>query len=257
VDAAAVVRRKDGVLRLYLGPRSDLSSALPEVSRPDLGHPQTMLQPVFVDSLNLLVVADGRLYKVARSTARAESLKMSGVQVSGIQAFGVAPEGRRIAYIQGGALWVGALVMVNGSIALGSARKVRTILTKLTAVAFTAEDWLAVAGERAGRTRIVEISLDGGLVGHHSRAQTGARPETPDDNDLWLGGDKAILPISSLTAYPDNPLSAISTKRVYVTSGTGATAAALNATSKNFDPLTDELVEPVVGKVAIHPFFLQ
>jgi Sporulation and spore germination len=242
LKAAAVVRRERGVPHLYLGPKTELSTKLVEVSRESLGHPQAMLQPAFLDSSNLLVVADGALYCVQRSASRAESLK-----VSGIQAFGVPPDGRRVAYIRDGGLWLGALPMVGGRVSVGQARQIRTILSDLTGVAFTAENWLAVSGTYQGKTRVVEISLDGGLVGGHS----------PDDQ--WLGGnvDRPIAAITSLTAYPDNPLDAVTTKRVYVTAGTGAAATALNATS-NFDPLTAELVDAApTGKLAVHPFFMQ
>jgi hypothetical protein len=238
-EAAAVVRVEKDVPHLYLGPKTKLSANLVEVKRESLGFPQEILQPAFVDSSTLLVVADGTLYSVQRTEARAESLK-----VAKVQAFAVPPDGRRIAYIQNGRLFVGALSMVGGKVSVGKAPQIRTILSDLTGVAFTAEDWLAVSGTYQGKTRVVEISLDGGLVGGHNQ------------DGLWLGGDTEIARITSLTAYADNPLDSVSTKRVYVTAGEKTAAAALNATS-NFGSLTAELVDPQPGKKAIHPFFLQ
>jgi hypothetical protein len=242
--AMAVIQRSGSTWQLFSGSK-DRGPAV-EV-KAGLGHPGSMLQPAFIDSSNLLVVADGTLYWVATATARAQSL-----QLKGIAAFGVSPEGRRIAYIQNGALFVGSLRVTATSVSIGAARRIQTILSNLTGVAFTAEDWLAVSGERDDRVRVVELSLDGGLVGTHA----------PDDT--WVGGTETRLPaaITSLTAYPDNPLEIISTKRIYVTVGSGASGMALSATSK-FESLTDELLAKKsgeklpAGKFAIHPFFVQ
>jgi hypothetical protein len=256
-EAAAVVRRINGRPRLYLGPQQNFSSELGLINDNDLGRPETILQPMFADPLNLLVVADGRLYNVQRYTRKVSRSPL----LTGVKAFAVPPDGRRIAYIRSGRLYVGALPFdETGSPAasLPNAREIRTILTNLTDVAFTAEDWLAVSGIYAGQHRIVEISLDGGLVGNH-------RPDVDNgqEDGVWLGGDeKEVGEISSLTAFPDTPYQDLSpTKRVYVTASIDplkeAPKEALNATS-NFGSLTAELVErPQTDKLAIHPFFMQ
>lgn len=241
VEAAAVVRTQSGRPRLYLGPpRADVV-ALSEI---DLPAATTMLQPAFLDSLNLLVVADGQLYNVRRTGG-----KVTDLELGGVQAFAVPPDGRRIAYISGGKLFVRSLLVNAAGVALGTpVRQLRAVLTDLTGVAFTAENWLAVSGSYDGKIRVVEMSIDGGRVG-----------ADPDISQRWLGGGKDVAqPITSLTAYPDSAYpSNTTTKRVYATTGEKAAAKAVNATS-NFDPLTTELVVPAPsGESAVHPFFLQ
>jgi hypothetical protein len=237
-DVVALARRqRNGRLKLFLGPKNKQSTEIVGVQNLSA---ITMLQPEFADSENLVVVADGVLHLVRRSNATAQAVP----NINGVKAFSVAPEGRRIAFIKGDRLYLAAFSASKGMLTgvPGQILQIPMILTGLTGVAFTAEDWLAVSGSYAGVPRVVEISLDGGLVGSAS----------PTDPWLWVGtpGDK----ITSLTAYPDGPNEPVHTKRVYAT----VNNEARDLTSSG-NPLTGEVAGAAVpaGTYAVNPFFLQ
>lgn len=104
-----------------------------------------------------------------------------------VTAVAVAPDARRVALLAGGELWVAAMTVGDG-VQLSPPRVVNTVLKELTAVDWSSEGFLVVAGVRtdSGRVAVMEVSIDGSA--HSFRL---------DD----LGSNK----VTYLTAVPANP----------------------------------------------------
>ncbi|MGK5738484.1 LpqB family beta-propeller domain-containing protein [Micromonospora sp. URMC 103] len=129
-----------------------------------------------------LVVADGRLYRFDQN-ARMSQIVLN-LPPGSVTAVAASLDGRRIALIAGGALYVAALNLDGGTVAVGPPRRVATSLTSLSAVDWGDEERLIVAGA-AGRPAIYEISVDGAL-------------QTPLKDDTGAR-------VTHLTAFPTNP----------------------------------------------------
>jgi hypothetical protein len=199
-----------------------------------------MSQPVFVDEDSLFILANERLYHVRVGTRGAAATNVTAT------AFSIAPDGRRIAYIHGRRLTVASMVRSSDgtfTINISAARDVPTIFANLYGVAFTAEGWLAVCGTYADQTRVVEISLDGAMVGNPSHAPTLSG---------WLPGILATADVTSLTASIDGPAGAGPTRRIFVT----ANGFSRDATSVFSELDNDILGEPRPTKHPTNAFFL-
>ncbi|MGC4749083.1 LpqB family beta-propeller domain-containing protein [Micromonospora sp. DT201] len=154
----------------------------------------SMSRPVWLRTVDArpgrgLVVADGQLYRFD------DAARMYPVPLNlpaDVTAVAAALDGQRVALIAGGRLYVAAVNQDGGGVSIGPPRQLVTSLTGLTAVDWSSEDQLVVAGS-AGQPAIYEISVDGAL-------------ETPLRTDL---GAK----VDHLTAYPTN-------RNVRVPSGT-------------------------------------
>ncbi|MEV4625667.1 LpqB family beta-propeller domain-containing protein [Micromonospora sp. NPDC049523] len=145
-----------------------------------------------------LVVADGNLYRFD-SNARLVRIALPGVtgRVTGV---GAAPDGHRIAVVAGGAIYVAALSTDGGTVTVGRARRLDTSLTTVTAVDWSGESRLALAGTQSNRRSVIEnISSDGAL-------ENGLVDDTRGD-------------VLHLAAYPDNPLSRTQLGVMYETNG--------------------------------------
>lgn len=125
----------------------------------------TMSRPVWLQEPvgTGLVVADGRLY---RFNVREESVAEVPVHagLSGrITAVAAAPDGRRLALVAGGELYVAAMRRGGGLVSLHEPQMLPTSGTDLAGVAFSRPDRLAVLGRQEGRYWLYEITVDGGL----------------------------------------------------------------------------------------------
>lgn len=230
--AAIVTRDGKGKTAFWVSP----SAGAKPVAVPALTGKQ-MSQPVFVDSEFLLVIAEGHLHQVRASTAKAVDLRL------GITAFSVPADGRRIAYILGGKLFVGALTRSENGLSISGARRIASVLSNLSGVAFTAECWLAVAGTYGDEARVVEMSLDGAMVGN---------PVHPSTAEGWLAGDLGIPVVTSLTASWDSPTKLGPSRRIFITSN----GRAQDATSL-YSSLATEVIGEPAGKSPVNAFFLQ
>jgi hypothetical protein len=148
----------------------------------------SMSRPVWlkaVDPANQvgLVVADGKLYQFGTNAVLAE-VSLPGA-AGAVTAVGAALDGHRIAFIAGGGLYVAGLTVDGGNVAAGPARRLTTSLHDLTAVEWSRENSLVVAGTNA-RTAIYEITVDGAL-----------------ENSL---DDDTGAKVTRISAYPDNPV---------------------------------------------------
>ncbi|RLP96291.1 LpqB family beta-propeller domain-containing protein [Micromonospora sp. CV4] len=128
-----------------------------------------------------LVVADGRLYRFDEAAGMYQvPLNLPTPEVTAVAA---SLDGQRVALIAGGRLYVAAVNLDGGGVSIGPPRALVTSLTGLSAVDWSGEGRLVVAGS-AGQPAIYGISVDGAL-------------ETPLKTDV---GAK----VNHLTAYPTN-----------------------------------------------------
>src|SRR5262249_34826812 len=106
----------------------------------------------------------------------------------------------------------------------------------------TGEGWLAVSGTYQDQTRVVEITLDGAMVGSqlHGSGEFG-----------WLAGEVLTPDVASLTASLDDPLGIGPSRRIFLT----ANGQSRDATA-GFLPLSTEDVGAPAAKSPINAFFL-
>ncbi|MEV6966938.1 GerMN domain-containing protein [Hamadaea sp. NPDC051192] len=238
IGALAVVRIEGNRPKLIIYPRTDSSSEPRQIRF--RSTPDKILRPVFVDRENLLAVADGKLFHV-RTTIDANPDQISIPSISDpITAYALSPERRRLAVVTSDGLFVVALSreLEGDKISAAGVRRVPTVPSNLTGVGFTGESWLVVAGFHRGNAGIMEISLDGGVIGR-SGGQT------------WLKY-QGFPSITSLMAYPDNP----DPER-----GAGIGRVVYTANNSAYETQTISLSADVIGPKpegrVINPFFLE
>jgi hypothetical protein len=160
----------------------------------------TMSRPVWLANAGprVLVAAGGVLYDVLYAERSGVVRRVDGVDA--VSAFAPAPDGRRLAFVSRGRVYVAPLVIDQESrfISVGPAQEVPAGLTDLTdptAVAWTREQTLIVAGRAAGKTVFVELGTDGALVqpldlnnvGELTVTELAARPVVRKDDRVRTG----------------------------------------------------------------------
>ncbi|GIF41049.1 LpqB family beta-propeller domain-containing protein [Actinoplanes xinjiangensis] len=134
-----------------------------------------------------LIVSGGRLWRFRAQGGPVQEVSAPGTSGQ-ITAITVAPDGHRVALVVGGRLYRAVLNLSGDGLALTGLQQVFSPLTSVTAVDFSGEGWLAVAGvSRGGRTSMIYTSIDGVL-------------QDPVLQDM--GNDV----VTYLTSYPANPL---------------------------------------------------
>lgn len=180
---AALVVAAGGRQRLRAGSGADVLESLGS-SRRTFGE---MSRPVWLKSSAPtgplgLVVADAQLYQFDRDAALVE------VEAPGkVSAVAAAPDGRRIAFIAGGQLYVAALTIVDGSVLLAKPRPLRSSLRDLTAVEWSGESNIIVAGLLDRQVTLYEMTVDG----------------TQETN---RASERGTVKVIHLAAYPANPV---------------------------------------------------
>ena len=154
-----------------------------------------------------------------------------------ITAVAVAPDARRVALLAGGQLYVAALSGGDGA-QLSSPHVVRTELRSLTAVDWSSEGVLVVAGLRSDdRVAIMEVSIDGA-----------------DQSDRLP--DLGSNPVTYLTAAPANPTRGEETSgAIAYVLGTGAYDE-VNPDQIGVADLAQPVNDPPKDMVPSAPFFL-
>jgi hypothetical protein len=164
----AVVRKdKNGHSRLSVGQRSDDEGGSPvfvDVSLPT----GPMSRPVWLTSTppRLLVAVGEVLYSVTLA-GQATPLLINNGYSTQVSAFAVGPDGRRIALISGGQVYVSVLSSVADNPTVGAPKPIDSGgLTELSAVAWSRVDRLALAGKqpREGKYGLIEVSVDGAVA---------------------------------------------------------------------------------------------
>lgn len=145
-----------------------------------------------------LVVVHGRLHRFDLD-AQLVPLRLPGASGK-VTAVSAALDGQRIAVIAGERLFVASMNAATRDVA--QVRPVPVSLGRPTAVAWTAENDLTVAGRnRNGRTALIEVTVDGGV-------------ERPRLDDLGLAT------VDYLAAYPFNPVRREGPRVMYEANGT-------------------------------------
>jgi hypothetical protein len=137
-----------------------------------------------------LITVGGRLYSFSTDSAAVTEVAGAG-SLRSISTVAVAPDGRRLALVAGGRLWVAVLSTNGAGVQMLQPVQVLTAgLRQVSAVDWSSEAWLTVAGARSDRNRVAifEMTVDGSEV--RSRL---------DD----IGTES----VSYLTAYPVSPVS--------------------------------------------------
>lgn len=157
----AVVRRDSGGRpRLLLGPRTDLSGGLRDSG---IGRSGEMSRPVWLASESVLVTVGGELWQAWRAGSPPPTPVPGQPRgIGAITCVAIGPDARRAALVVGGKLYVAAIVGAERSVTLGAARLIPTSLRDLTAVVFSAEERLVIAGTGdRGLTYIGQVNVDG------------------------------------------------------------------------------------------------
>ncbi|NUT38169.1 MAG: hypothetical protein HOV79_34400 [Hamadaea sp.] len=237
--AVAVVRAEADGHQLRVYPATDSSGSARTIKFDKLGKGLQMLRPVFVDADNLLVVTNGVLHHVRRTGGAPKEIEISGFNGK-IRAFALSPEGRRLAIVTKQGLFVAALSRGSTFSIPRAPERVPTVLTELSGVGFSGDSWLVVSGMLGTDMRIMEISIDGALIGRR-------------DSQAWLNNDNETgLPNpTSLVAYPDNPDPRYASVNVQVV---------FTANGEAYQTPDVELVKqlnPKPENKPINPFFLE
>jgi hypothetical protein len=133
-----------------------------------------------------LVAAGGDLHKFTVG-GRSDRVALPGVE-GAVTAVAVSPDGSRITVIAGGQLHVVPIAGTGNQVVPKRPREITTTLTGLTAVGWTGENRLVVAGaQRDQRAALIDITVDGGVESVRVQEANG--------------------PVTMIASYPDNAVS--------------------------------------------------
>ena len=239
--AALVVNEANNKQSLRVGSaRTGQQAPLTKISLPaPIGHPAWAVTPV--DARNHavgLVTAKGSLYSF---TAEGEHQRVDWPGgPSGVTAVSIAPDGHRVAVVAGGQLYLTTLTTSGEGMQLSDALPIRTLLLReITAVGWSSEGWLAVAGVDAesDRVTVMDMTIDGAKR---------------SDRVTDLGDER----VTYLTAYPANPTTSQHTYFVSYVAGSDAYDALQTAVRITTNKLADPGANPPADAAPTAPFFL-
>jgi len=242
--AALVVNEANGKQSLRVGSaRPGQQAPLTKVSLPaPIGHPTWSVTPASTrnDAIGL-VTAKGELYSFT-ADGTVDKVDWAGPP-AGITAVSIAPDGHRVALLAGGQLYLTALATSGDGIQLSEPLvPIHTLLLqKITAIDWSSEGWLAVAGvlplANDSRVTVMDMTIDGAK-----------RSDRVSD----LGDE----PVTYLTAYPANPTTSQHTDLVSYVAGSAAYDASHSAARITVSELAEPVANPPAGVVPTAPFFL-
>lgn len=186
-----------------------------------------------------LITVGGRLYSF--STESKVLSEVDGAS-AGISAVAVAPDGRRLALVSGGRLAIAALSTSGDGVRLLTPRQVLTApLRQVSAVDWSGETGLAVAGTRADKNRmaIIEMTIDGTSV-------------------VERLGDIGTEGVSYLAAYPVSPVSGTDSSNTIAYVANDEAFDVLSGPVRiGVAELADPVPNPPSGVKPTAPFFLR
>jgi hypothetical protein len=186
-----------------------------------------------------LITVGGKLYSFRSDGSSFDEINEAG---GGISAMAVAPDGRRIALVSGGRLAIAALSTSGDGVRMLPARQVLTApLRRVSAVDWSSETWLTVAGARSdtNRVAIIEVTLDG----------TDVSERLAD-----IGADS----VSYLTAYPVSPIIGTDSSDTIAYVAKGDAFDVLSGPVRiTVADLADPVPNPPSGVKPTAPFFLR
>ncbi|GAA0441892.1 hypothetical protein Aca07nite_30770 [Actinoplanes capillaceus] len=205
-----------------------------------IGYPVWAITPEGrTDGAAGLVIADGRLWRFRAQGGQALQVTWPG-GTGKISAITVAPDGHRVALAIGGRLYRAVLTISGDGLALSGMQELDPPLESVTAVDFTSEGWLTVAGTDRSSKRIAieDVSIDAAL----------------QSDRLADIGTNAV---SYLTTYPANPESNRPTgSTLMYSTGIDAWEGLSTSVQLKVGSLAGPSSEPRPGVVPGAPFFL-
>jgi hypothetical protein len=160
---------------------------------PNVLSGRTMSRPVWLGptsppNVHGLVAADGRLYRITVDSGVHADLLQVGIP-GPITAVAAAPDARRIALIAGGRLWVAPLIVAGTTVRVGTALPRFATPASLSAVAFSAQDRIRVAGRENNQGWLAELGIDSATqtrrdLGDVTVTQIAEYPEDPATRDI-------------------------------------------------------------------------
>jgi Lipoprotein LpqB beta-propeller domain/Sporulation and spore germination len=241
--AALVVSGAKGRSSLRVGSaRPGERAALARISLDTpIGRPVWAVSPPVgtADGTVGLVTAKGKLYSFAPDGSTVRQIAWPG-GMSEISGVAVAPDARRLALLSRGQLYVAALSTSDDGLQLSAPTLVRTTMQDLTAVDWSGEGMLVVAGTKPAskRVAIMNVSVDGA-------SQT--------DRGL---SDLGTNPVTYLSAYPADPARNEETATVLAYVLDGSAYDELNAERIGVADLAQPVTNPRPGVLPTAPFFL-
>ncbi len=188
-----------------------------------------------------LITANGKLYAFSAKKGSARQIPWNGPGGT-ITAVAVAPDGRRVALVVNNKLYRAALNTDGDTVALGTPQQVPASLGDVTAVGFSSESRLTVAGTRIddNRVTIVDVSIDGALK----------------ESDR-LPNDPKNKPVESLSVYPANPTASGGSDSVSYSADGKAWNVLSTVTQIGVDKLAGQFPSPLPDKVPTFSFYLE
>jgi len=163
-----------------------------------------------------LITMNNRLYSFGAAGTRARPVEWQG-DPGPISAVSVAPDGRRVAALSGGKLYLSVLNVAGDDITLSEPEQVLPpTLKSVSAVAWSSETYLVVAGAGGDdRYAVLDVTIDGAVsttrladIGAERVTYLTAYPSNPvtgserSDSEAYVAGNEAYDVLS--TAWPIN-----------------------------------------------------
>ena len=163
-------------------------------------------RPSFVPGTDLLLIPtggpEGRLISVSTTTG---AIADASNRLLGVTDAVVSPDGRRVAVIADGEVHVAPLIVANNTVTVGSTPR-QPLAGRLTATAvtWTSDSWLLVAGMRDGdQSTLWRVTADGVVAQDLSR-DLGVPPLNIFDLvawPAWTGARAEVLAVTNLGVY--------------------------------------------------------
>ena len=134
-----------------------------------------------------LIPIHGELHEFQAGSTGTSRVDIQGLsELPNITAVAVAPDGRRIAIVSGGHVYVATVGIVAGKVSLGPPRRLVSSISGIVGVGWSRQDRLVVGGKTGDSAAIAELSVDGGI-------------------EEMFRSKLEPLEITSLVAFPNSP----------------------------------------------------
>jgi hypothetical protein len=160
-QTALVRQDSPGKVRLWLGAQQQDNTRYQQTDlvASSTSRPVGLAGPV----AQVLIAADGELYDVPFDTRR--KTDVTPQRIGRVADVSVAPDGRRVALVADGVPYVGVLQTSDGSaVSVAQLRPLPAGLVDATAIAWSREEYVVVAGSSGGQSALVEATFDGALI---------------------------------------------------------------------------------------------
>lgn len=153
--------------------------------------------PQWLTDGTVMIVDDGVLTAVD-----AEGEAVQTLAGESVQSLSVAPDGHRIAYVEDGRAWAAPLSHdADGNLQIGQTQRIGLDITQVTDVNWGSEDFIWVAGERAGHDdKLFLVSIDNaetesqaGTSGFPIVQEIAAKPADPVEADQNRGEPNIVV----------------------------------------------------------------